>query len=211
MSEHLDRPMRKCPFCGCRTNAFAPACCADAGKVSRASFDKVADELADLRAKLARAEADYAEIAHVVGIEHAVDGCMPEPGPLDVVLRAIRETRAKADRVIEAEVARDQALAAKARAEADAAAMRVALEHHWLCRHCDCSCGAVDESATAGAALLRELEAATRYLEALIPYMVFHGACGHHPDDCPGEDEECRINARLNEAQAAYDAARGAR
>lgn len=33
-------------------------------------------------------------------------------------------------------------------------------------------------------------------------YAEWHGGCGHHPDDCPGDEEECRIVATLGAAFA---------
>jgi hypothetical protein len=35
-------------------------------------------------------------------------------------------------------------------------------------------------------------------LTAIRNYAEFNGGCGHHPDDCPQEAEECQIVAALN-------------
>lgn len=38
----------------------------------------------------------------------------------------------------------------------------------------------------------------TPLLAAIRAYAEFNGGCGHHPDDCPQEAEECQIVAALN-------------
>lgn len=42
------------------------------------------------------------------------------------------------------------------------------------------------------------------FLQAVKDYAEFHGGCGHHPEDCPQEAEECKIVASFNRAQLAF-------
>ena len=42
-------------------------------------------------------------------------------------------------------------------------------------------------------------------VEAVKPYLEWHGGCDHHPDDCPGSDELCRIVRAVNAALHALD------
>jgi hypothetical protein len=92
------------------TNCTCP--CAEAGQALLRMVDEltmragdaqtilaaVSKERDELRAKLAEAEKNYADIAHAVGIEHVGDGFDPVPGPIDDVLRAIEHLNGANDR-----------------------------------------------------------------------------------------------------------------
>ncbi len=42
------------------------------------------------------------------------------------------------------------------------------------------------------------------FLAAIAAYAEFNGGCGHHPEDCPQEAEECKICAAFTTAQLAF-------
>lgn len=71
--------------------------------------------------------------------------------------------------------------------------------------------GQLSSARDARDAALVKLASAERVVEAVKAYAEENGGCDHHPDDCPGDEQYCRVVSELSAALRAHDSPESAR